>query len=463
MKVLLVNPPWRQGEGRYGVRAGSRWPFTLETDDPRRMPYLPFPFFLAYAAALLEARSRADVTALDAIAEGLTEAEYAARLADIAPDVIVAECAQASFGQDLRHARAAKAALPGVRYVLAGPQASVGPKALLAAHPEIDCCLVGEYEWTLLEYVNALSGPHFDPARIAGLAWRDALGIPRQNPRRPLGDLAELPWPAYGHFPMLRYHDYFGGIPAPMVNMVGSRGCPFHCSFCLWPELLYGGRRYRGRDPRDVADEMAFLVDTYGFKSVYFDDDTFNIGQSRIIALAEEIRQRDRDACLAVMARADTMDEAMLDALIAAGLRAVKYGLESASQDILDRCGKGLDVNKAVRMIRHTMDRGVKVHLTFTVGLPGETRETIEDSLRLALALDADSIQISLATPFPGTAFHADVAGRGHLAASAAADFDGSRRAVVRTETLTTEEVEAGFKRFQETWAAHRAKRGARP
>lgn len=460
MKVLLVNPPWRQGEGRYGVRAGSRWPFTLETDDPKRMPYLPFPFFLAYAAALLEARSDVEPVALDAIAEGLTEAEYAARLAAIAPDIVVAECSQASFGEDLRHADAAKTQLPGVVYVLAGPQASVDPQALLAAHDAIDYCLVGEYEWTLLALVNALSGPHFDPSRIAGLAWRDAQGQPRQNDRRPLGDLAQLPWPAYRHFPMLRYHDYFGGIPAPMVNMVGSRGCPFGCSFCLWPELLYGGRHYRVREPEDVADEMAWLVDTYGFRSVYFDDDTFNIGKKRIIATADAIRRRDRDACLAIMARADTMDEAMLDALTGAGLRAVKYGLESASQDILDRCGKGLDVKKAVRMIRHTMERGVKVHLTFTVGLPGETLKTIEESLRLALELDADSIQISLATPFPGTAFHADVREKGHLASVAASDFDGSRRAVVRTEALSTEEVEKGFKRFQAAWAEHRARRG---
>ena len=459
MKVLLANPPWKKDARRYGVRAGSRWPFTMPASAPDTVGYLPFPFFLAYGTALLEARSKAEVAAVDAIGEGLTEEQYLERLAALAPDIIMAETSRASFPQDLHHAVTAKDLLPEVTYVMAGPQASVAPQDILSRHPEVDYCFAGEYEWTLLDFVNTRLDGKFSPEAMPGLAWRDKQGSARVNARRPLGDLAELPWPAYKHFPMLRYRDYFCGIPAPMVNMVASRGCPFKCSFCLWPEVMYGGHKYRTREPADVADEMAFLVDTYGFKTVYFDDDTFNIGRDRIIELAGEIRRRDRDISLAVMARADTMDDDMLLALKGAGLTAIKYGLESASQAIIDRCGKGLDIEKAKRMIRFTQDMGVKVHLTFTVGLPGETEKSIEDSINLARELDTESIQISLATPFPGTPFYAQIQAEGHLLATDEELFDGSHRCVTRTEALSASQIEEGYQRFHAAWNEHRQHR----
>jgi len=456
MKVLFANPPWKKHEGRYGVRAGSRWPFTMPALGPDRLPYIPFPFFLAYAAALLEERGNAEVLAIDAIAEGLEDSAYEERVARFAPDVIVAETSQASLSQDIAHAARARESLPSVTYVLAGPQASVAPLTILASHPEVAFCLVGEYEWTALELVCALSWPDFDPSRIAGLAWRAPDGSPRVNPRRELGALADLPWPAYRHFPMTRYKDYFCGISGLMVNMVASRGCPHHCSFCLWPEVMYGGHAYRVRDAADVADEMAFLVETYGFKTVYFDDDTFNLGKKRILQLTREIKKRGIDVDLAVMARADSMDEEMLTALKDVGLVAVKYGLESASPDILKRCGKGLDLEAAKKMILFTKSLGVKVHLTFTVGLPGETRQTMEDSTRLALELDCDSIQVSLATPFPGTPLHAYVESQGFLSSSQGDLFDGSSRCVARTEALTCQEIEEGFAAFHDAWKKHR-------
>jgi radical SAM superfamily enzyme YgiQ (UPF0313 family) len=431
----------------------------MKADGPKGLTYLPFPFFLAQATALLEREGAAEVLAIDAIAEGLTEGEYDAKVASFAPDLILAETATASFSHDARHAQRAKTLLPGVRLAWAGPHATSHPDRALADNACVDWCLVGEYEWTLAELVRQLAKGSLDPGTVAGLAWRGADGRVVVNPRRALGDVGDLPWPSWGHFPMLRYRDPFCGIPEPMVNMLASRGCPYRCDFCLWPETMYGGHAYRVREAGDVADEMEAAVGRYGFRTVYFDDDTFNLGKKRVLALAEAIRARDLGVNLAVMARADGMDEETLDALRGAGLYAVKYGIESGSQAVVDGCGKGLDLATARRMVEYTQRIGVKVHLTFTLGLKGETAESMRLTRELALALDPDSLQLSFATPFPGTRFHAWARERGYLSATDHELFDGGQGCVVRTEALSAAEIEEGAEAFRAAWKARLAER----
>ncbi len=102
---------------------------------------------------------------------------------------------------------------------------------------------------------------------------------------------------------MMNYHDLPGGIPAPSLQMWASRGCPFHCTFCAWPQIMYGGDQYRTRNPIDIVDEMEAMIREYGFKSVYFDDDTFNLGKKRMMTLAEEMIKRKLNVPWAVMAR----------------------------------------------------------------------------------------------------------------------------------------------------------------
>ncbi len=460
MRILLANPPWKKSAHLYGVRAGSRWPFTMRADGPKSLTYLPFPFFLAQAAALLERQGGAEVKALDAIAEGLTNEEYEAEVVAFAPDLVLAETAAASFAQDARHARRTRELLPKALLAWAGPQVTIHPETALADNGCVDFCLIGEYEWTLAEMVQGLLSGSFAPEKVRGLAWRGENGAIRANARRDLGRLDDLPWPSWGHFPMLKYRDPFCGVPEPMVNMLASRGCPHRCDFCLWPETMYGGNVYRVRDPQDVAEEMATVVGRYGFKTVYFDDDTFNLGKARVLSLAQAIGDKDLGVHLAVMARADGMDEETLDALRAAGLFAVKYGIESGSQSVVDACGKGLDLETARRMVAYTKKIGVRVHLTFTLGLKGETAETMRQTLDLALELSPDSLQLSFATPFPGTRFHAWAKDKGYLLATDHELYDGGQGCVVRTKELTGTEIEAGAEAFRQAWKAFREVRG---
>ncbi len=454
MKLLLANPPWSKdranGERRYGVRAGSRWPYTAPARSAAELPYVPFPFFMAYATAVMEQQERTEVRAFDAIGEGWTQQEYEARLNAFGPDMVVAETATASWPADRMQARRQKYLLPGSLLALAGQHASAQPVQALQECPEAEYCLAGEYEQTLPLLLQAIEkGGGFED--VPGLAWREAGGV-RINARPAPVDPDQLPWPAWSHFSMYRYKDYFCNIPGPMVNMLASRGCPYRCSFCVWPRVMYGSHSYRPRNPEDVAAELAHLVTTYEFKTVYFDDDAFNLGKSRLLALCDAIERHGAAANLAVMGRADAMDEECVTRLREVGLIAVKYGVESGDQGLLDRCGKQLDLGKVRKGVALAKAMGVRVHLTFTLGLPGETEETMRRTQELALELAPDSLQVSLATPFPGTPFYDEVKSNGHLLVDGEVLYDGVNACTARTEALTAEQIENGFHAFRRAW-----------
>lgn len=445
MKILLANLPWEKG-GYWGVRAGSRWPHIKTAQEKH---YLPFPFFLAYAAALLR-REGYDVRLVDALAVGMSAGEFLRLVKQEKPDLLVAETSCPSLSSDLD---LLKQIPQEVAVALCGPETSIREPHFLSEHSFIRYVFVGEYELTLLDLARCLKAG-CEPESVTGLIYQSG-GTFRVNPPRPLlENLDELPWPLREGLPMEKYNDTPGGIPAPSAQMWASRGCPYQCLFCIWPQLMYQSRRYRCRSVVDVVNEMEFLV-KQGFKSVYFDDDTANIGTLRMMELAREIKSRGLNVPWAMMARADLMDENILRALHASGLAAVKYGVESADQNLLNNIKKGMDLRKAEEMIRFTKSLGIKVHLTFSFGLPGETRETVNKTIALALSLDPDTIQFSINTAFPGTAYFQDLENRGHIVSRNPADYDGYARAMLRTENLSAKELQTAKVKADKAWREH--------
>jgi len=437
MRVFMGNAPWSR-PGHYGVRAGSRWPhFEKEGSD-----YMPFPFFLAYGAAVLE-EDGFDVLLVDAIAENQTEEWFVERVEDFRPTLIVLEVSTISIETDLGVVQAIRDIMGDeVKLALCGLHSLMYSPEFLADNPQVDFVMVGEYELTLLELARSLKAGEVG-GPLKGLLHRTAEGKIVVGRRRPVvSNLDSLPWPARHHLPMHSYHDEPGNIPRPSVQMWASRGCPFKCNFCAWPQIMYGGNRYRTRNPTDVVDEMEWLVREWTFRSVYFDDDTFNVGKKRLMRLCWEIRNRQLDVPWAAMARADLMDEKLLDELSSAGMAAVKYGVESASQALVDGCGKALDLEKARRGIELTEKFGIKYHLTFMFGLPGETRESARRTIDMALGFNADSAQFTIATPFPGSSFFKQMKQEGRLLEEEFACFDGYHRAVIRTDGLSSRELE---------------------
>ncbi|MBF0244620.1 MAG: radical SAM protein [Planctomycetes bacterium] len=425
---------------------------------------MPFPFFLAYSTSLLRGAGFSALV-VDAIAEGMDDDAFFQKMCDFSPDVVFLEVSAASQSADLAVLRRTRELFgPDVRIVFAGVHHDLASPDILARHPELDFAISGEYEFPLLALVRALSD-NTDLAGIPGLAYRTASGEPLATPRgAPQFDLDVFPWPERDMLPMERYNDRPGGIPAPSLQVIASRGCPFGCVFCAWPQIMYGGPSYRTRSPKDVVDEIEHCIRRYGCNSFYFDDDTFNVGKPRILDLCAQIKQRRLGLPWAIMARADTMDREMLESMKDAGLTALKYGVESGSQDVLKKACKGLNLDKVRQTVAITRELGIHYHLTFMFGLPGETEETARQTMNLALELDADSAQFSIATPFPGSRFHDELLRKGHLMSANLDEYDGYHNAVVRTDALSHEQILALHGEATRAWQAHyQARRAGRP
>lgn len=456
MKVFLGNSPWNK-PGFYGVRAGSRWPHFESCHDR----YMPFPFYMAYATAILE-KEGFECRMVDGIAEELTHDQFDQRIQEFQPTLAHFESSMPSLAVDLAQARRAKEM--GVQaIVFAGINSQMYEPEFLEKHHEVDFVLQGEYEYTLLELVQKF-GTTDDYSDIKGLVWRDANGKGHKNERREvIKDLDTIPWPARHHLPMHNYHDCPGAIPEPSLQMWASRGCPFQCGFCAWPQIMYNGHDYRTRSVTDLFDEIEYCVKEWGFKSFYIDDDTFNIGKKRMLAIAEEKKKRLPGMPWAAMCRADTWDEATLKELRASDLMAVKYGIESGNQEVNDATKKNLNLAKAEKMVNATRKLGIRIHLTFSIGLPGETEATIKETINFAKKLNPTSLQFSISTPFPGTTYYDMAAEKGWLVKDAHdEDFSGSTKAVVTTGSLTQEELEFWLKEAYRQWELHKLWRSFR-
>ena len=432
MRICLTNPTWRQ-DGERGIRAGCRVPNTIRSGQHT---FVPFPFTLAYAMSRLEADG-IPAMIIDGVGEDLEQKDYFQRIAAFAPDLIVNEMATQSHKLDIEVAAKLKE-LTGAKIAVCGPHPTAIANEILG-HPFIDFVLLGEYEQTLSDLARALMDGQ-PLSEVQGLAYRLRSGQPSIGTRRELiSDLDSLPWPHRESLPLGRYS--VGGFPAPVLYMYGSRGCPYLCTFCSWPQW-FGSGSYRVRSPRSVVDEIEYAQKRWGpFRSIYFDDDTFNIGKLRMQTMADEFKRRSLQIPWGCNARADLFDEEMMQRLADAGLFTIRIGVESADPEVLKRTRKNLDLSTVTQCIELAHRFGVKVHVTFTIGLSGESWESVRRTASFAKSLAADSIAFTVTTPFPGTAYYDEAVRDGYLATRQWEHFNVISNSVVRTATMSREDI----------------------
>jgi hopanoid biosynthesis associated radical SAM protein HpnJ len=382
-RTLLLNPPSFQD---FDGGAGSRYQATREVTS------FWYPTWLCYPAGLIP-----ESRVVDAPPENLTVAQVAAMARDF--DLAVLFTTSPSFQHDLATITRLKDANPGLIAGLVGPQVSVLPQESLEKGPQVDFVARREFDYSLLEVAQGRPW-----GEIEGLSYRQN-GKIKHNPDRPwIEDLDALPLVTeIYHRDLVMEHYNIPYLRYPYVSFYTGRGCPGHCVYCLWPQT-FTGRRFRVRSVDNVVAEVRRTLELFPQAAeIFFDDDTFTAAGERARALSQEFRHLQ--FTWSATARVTTSYET-LKAMKDGGLRLLVVGFETGDPQVLQNIRKGATLDLGRRFVKWCRELGIQVHGTFMVGLPGETPKSIEASIRFACELDPDTIQVSLATPYPGTEFY---------------------------------------------------------
>jgi anaerobic magnesium-protoporphyrin IX monomethyl ester cyclase len=440
MRVLVANPPW-PGPG-YGARSDVRWP------HKRSDKYIEYPIYLSYTAAVLD-EAGFEVSFLDAVMDELSIVEFAQRVHDLNPRLALLETSTPSIEFELETAAAIKDLAPETFVSLIGSHVTYFDEETVAENPAVDAVIRGEFEYTAADLARALDAggdpslrAGYDLSGVPGLTYRDTTGDVRANPDRPLFEpLDRMPFPARHIVKGDGYRAgiYSGGYPTAMIS---SRGCPYRCTFCLWPDILYG-HEFRSRSAENVVDEIEEAVRVHGHDEVYFDDDTFTIDRQRVMDICRLILERglEKEVEWIAQCRVDTVDREMLEAMKAANCGYILFGVESGSPEMLKKMKKGITLDKVRSAMELTRQVGIKTQAFFLFGIPGETRETVRETIEFAKELNASSTQFAIAIPHPGTALYEECKANGWLISENWSDYT-SEASLIETPWLSAKEVE---------------------
>jgi anaerobic magnesium-protoporphyrin IX monomethyl ester cyclase len=261
-----------------------------------------------------------------------------------------------------------------------------------------------EWDYSVGELLAALEGRK-DIASVNGLTWKDAQGVVRINPdTEPIADLDNLPIPAYDLLDLSKFYEsVFVAFPA--ATMITSRGCPFNCIFCSYPQTIYG-HKFRAMSPQRVVREIEYLVTGLGVREIRIDDDTFNVDRQRVIDICKLMVAKKIRVVYSVQARAQLMTGEMAYWLKKSGCRMVLYGVESGSEEVLRHMRKNTTKDEIRRGVAIAKKHGIDVLNCIMLGFYWDTEETMEESMRFAFELNAEFTQVSAPTPLPGTDYY---------------------------------------------------------
>ncbi len=380
MKTLFLNPPSFDG---FDGGAGSRY------QARREIRSFWYPTWLAQPAALVP-----DSKLVDAPARGLSPDDVLPMAKDY--ELAVLHTSTPSFHNDVKVAEALKAENPKLKIGFVGAHVAISPEESVAASDAIDFVTGAEFDFTVKEIAEGK--PLSD---VLGVTWKRNGEVVR-NPERPiLHNMDELPFVTPVYQRDLVIEDYFiGYLLHPYVSLYTGRGCKSRCTFCLWPQTI-GGHTYRTRSAENVIEEIALAKKLFPqVREFFFDDDTFTDDRPRAEEIARGLGKLG--VTWSCNAKANVPYET-LKVMRENGLRLLLVGYESGNQQILHNIKKGMRIEVARKFTEDCHKLGVAIHGTFIIGLPGETRETIEETIRFAKEINPHTIQVSLAAPYPGT------------------------------------------------------------
>jgi hopanoid biosynthesis associated radical SAM protein HpnJ len=420
MRTLFLNPPSYED---FDGGAGSRY------QAKREVWSFWYPTWLCYPAGMLPG-----ARVLDAPPLNLSVEETVRIARDY--DMVVLHTSTPSFRSDVRVAEAIKAAKPDTVIGFVGGHVTSTPEQSLRAAPVIDYVARKEFDTAVVAIAEGR-----DYASVKGISYRQGDQVVHNDEPPPLTteQLDALPFVTDVYARDLDYKKYNSPYcQYPYVSLYTGRGCPARCTFCLWPQVTTG-HTYRVRSVGNVLEEVSHMKRLFPeMKELFFDDDTFTADPPRAREIAKGLGKLG--ITWSTNSRGN-VDRETLKVLKDGGLRLFVVGYESGNDQILRNIKKGVAIDRYRRFTKDCHELGILIHGTFIVGLPGETKETIEQTIRFAQEMNPETIQVSLASPYPGTAFYDFVTKNNHLTVDSLVDETGYQKCTVSYPEISADEI----------------------
>ncbi|WP_400251508.1 B12-binding domain-containing radical SAM protein [Methanobrevibacter smithii] len=382
MKVLFVNPP----------QTASKYKF---------MGVIAPPLGIAYMAGVLQ-ENNIDVEILDASAEDMDFKDVEKELLKRKPDLVALTALTPTIGRALETAQVVKETLPDSIVVMGGYHPTFNFIETLEDE-NVDIVIRGEGEYIMLNLVQALENQS-SLHDVKGIVFEDKNSKEIVvNPEAPLiQDLDELPFPALNLLPMKKYR--LLDMDTHMTTMITTRGCPMQCSFCS--SAAMHGKKIRERSVENIVDEIEYLKTNYDIDTIAFMDDTFTLKKRKVMAICDEILKRNIEIIWGCTSRVDTLDEKLLKKMKEAGCITIFIGVESADQQQLDNMCKNTTIAKIENAFKIAHKLKIRTIASVALGMPGDTKEIMNKTVKFVHKLKPNYAIYSLATPYPGTRFY---------------------------------------------------------
>lgn len=437
MKVYFVNPPFKSEYGK----------FSRENRSPAvtRSGTLYYPLWLIYAAAVCE-KDGFDIRFLDSPATPLNEEQSLEMIGKYGDGtkLFVVSTSTPSIYNDVAFAEKLKLRYPDAYVVLVGTHPSALPVETLGISDKIDAVARKEFDYIVRNLARALRDGT-NPNEVAGITYRQGGDIHSNPDMEYITDLDDIPFAAEFIKNHLNEKDYFfAAATYPEIQIFTGRGCMARCNFCVYPQTMHG-HMYRLRSPENVVAEFEYIANNFpDVKEVVIEDDTFTAKKDRVIEICKLLTEKGLNKRLKWLCNARVnLDLETMKAMKKAGCHLIIPGIESGSQQILNNIKKGTTIEQIQNYISNAKKAKLMVHACYMVGNNGETRETMEDTLRLALKLNTDTAQFYPLLPFPGTEAYFWAKGNGYISGSYS-DYvkeDGTINCVLKLPDLSSDEL----------------------
>lgn len=431
MKILLLNPPFLDKYSK-----SSRSPAVTKSGT------IYFPLWLSYAAGVLDKKGY-ELQLIDAPAKCYGESLTLKLIKDYNPEMIVIDTSTASINSDLAFTKKIKEALPEIKTVMVGTHVSACYSEILPKEAYVDFICKHEYDYTLPDIAEKLYHPE-KYEEILGICYVEN-GVLKVNPDRPfIEDLDELPFVSEVYKKYLDIHDYFyAHVNYPTVSIFSSRGCPSKCFYCMYSQVMFG-KQYRKRSPQSLYDECVYITKNFpDVNEILIDDDNFAVDQKNVREFCKLMINGKVKLKWVIEARVNLTYDTMV-LMRKAGCKLVVVGFESGNQQVLDNMHKGITLEQSLKFDKAARRAKMRVHGCFMVGNPGETKQTMMETLDFSEKLHLDTVQYFPLMVYPGTEAYEWAKQNNFIRAQNYSEWlksDGMHNCVLNTPELSSKDL----------------------